>query len=551
MKKISTFILCWLLAFQAFASGVTNSYNVGTTLAVSGGYLTSQNKIDGSFESSTSGWSASVGTIVKTASTEIQGNNLGVWSGTGTGTLDLQWTATASNTFDGNAFVNVGGEDDVYVCAYVGTTETGCKLIPALDKIQKVSVIADSKLSEAFYLRLKHTGSDAFSVKVDDGKIEPQAFQNVQVVTQQGYRISQANNAMTDITNELRFNLATAAIVAIGNDIFTIADDSTNGRTTFTFKKKSSLIAVVGAQMTATNNLNILRNGVNESSFTSSAGTDYQTTTFSGVVNAGDIITVNGFSKLVSNINPVNLSLEATAISDNVIQSYQDGTEWTSYTPTFNGFGSPSGIQAEWKRIGSDLHIRGRFVSGTATAVEASVGFPSGLTSAGTSSIPTLELCGYATFGVSSGIALTVLCEPSVSYITFGGQGSASNGLSKAPGSGFSGSSVAVAFYARIPIAGWSSSPTLYAMSNRAEVFSSDVSAGGVVSNATNNFVTSCTNAAPSVCSLWSSFGVAPKCWTHTLDITKRAEVTATTATTVTVARTDTATAFNLFCHLK
>ena len=102
MKKILTLVLCFLLSFEAFTG---TSFKIKSAASVAGDYVTSLNKVDGSFEDGTTGWSASVGTITTTASTEFQGNFKGVWAGTGVGTLDLQWTATASNTFE--ASVNV------------------------------------------------------------------------------------------------------------------------------------------------------------------------------------------------------------------------------------------------------------------------------------------------------------------------------------------------------------------------------------------------------------------------------------------------------------
>ena len=162
MKKLLTLVLCWLLAFSAMAE---TTFKAKTAASVAGGYVTSLNKVDGSFEDGIAGWVASTDTIVQTASTEFQGNYKGTWTATGTGTLDLQWTATASNTYEATAQVNVNGEDDMYVCAYVGTTETGCKLIPALNKIQKVSVVADSVLGSAMWVFSSSSRSSGSSSK--------------------------------------------------------------------------------------------------------------------------------------------------------------------------------------------------------------------------------------------------------------------------------------------------------------------------------------------------------------------------------------------------
>lgn len=55
-------------------------------------------------------------------------------------------------------------------------------------------------------------------------------------------------------------------------------------------------------------------------------------------------------------------------------------TENTTFTPTLTGFGTAAAVLFHYRRVGSSLHLTGRFASGTATAVTASVSLPSGLT---------------------------------------------------------------------------------------------------------------------------------------------------------------------------
>lgn len=57
-------------------------------------------------------------------------------------------------------------------------------------------------------------------------------------------------------------------------------------------------------------------------------------------------------------------------------------TEDTLYTPAITGFGTVTTQGIYWRRVGSKLHISGRFVSGTPTATTASIPFPPGLTAA-------------------------------------------------------------------------------------------------------------------------------------------------------------------------
>jgi hypothetical protein len=130
-------------------------------------------------------------------------------------------------------------------------------------------------------------------------------------------------------------------------------------------------------------------------------------------------------------------------------------TDWQSYTPTFQGFGTPTNVEMRWRRVGDNVEIQGRFTSGTTTAVEARVGLPTGLTSS-SSKISTIQQTGTVGFAVNSGYYLTLM-EPSKTYFTIGIQVS-SAGLTKLNASSIITSGNILSFTASIPIEGWSSS---------------------------------------------------------------------------------------------
>lgn len=141
-------------------------------------------------------------------------------------------------------------------------------------------------------------------------------------------------------------------------------------------------------------------------------------------------------------------------------------TAWQGYTPTFQGFGTPTNIEFEWRQVGENAEIRGKFTSGTSTGVEARVGLPGGLTSAGTSLIPSIQQAG--TYG--RGLASTnqkgglVHIAPSLSYITLSdafvfGSGSV-NPLLAANGTTIASLGQAVSLTASVPCAGLSATTT-------------------------------------------------------------------------------------------
>jgi len=132
-------------------------------------------------------------------------------------------------------------------------------------------------------------------------------------------------------------------------------------------------------------------------------------------------------------------------------------TDWQSYTPTFTGFGTATNIEFQWRRIGDSVQVKGKFTAGTPTATEARISLPSGMTSADTSKIPTLQQAGTVAISTNSATSYYSLIEPSVTYLTFGFQNSTSNALTKANGSTFTTASTVNSVLAQVPIQGWGS----------------------------------------------------------------------------------------------
>jgi hypothetical protein len=137
------------------------------------------------------------------------------------------------------------------------------------------------------------------------------------------------------------------------------------------------------------------------------------------------------------------------------IRADQTNYGWTSYTPTFTGFGTVSTYNCRHKRDGEDLLIKCTFTSGTPTAVEARVSLPGSLVSK--SNLNTVELAGFLDFDSSASTIWhhNVLIEPSVGYVTFGAKGSSAAPLTKQTASSQFSNGIKLSFEARIPIEGW------------------------------------------------------------------------------------------------
>jgi microcystin-dependent protein len=136
-------------------------------------------------------------------------------------------------------------------------------------------------------------------------------------------------------------------------------------------------------------------------------------------------------------------------------------TAWQSYIPTFQGLGSPSAIEMQWRQNGQNAEIRGKFTSGVSTAVEARIGLPAGLSSAGTGVIPSIQQVGKAIRGNASSSSIkqfAVTIQPSVTYLTLGRDDttSASNPFTPSNGDALILNGEACSFFASVPCAGLS-----------------------------------------------------------------------------------------------
>lgn len=128
---------------------------------------------------------------------------------------------------------------------------------------------------------------------------------------------------------------------------------------------------------------------------------------------------------------------------------------WTSYTPTFTGFGTETLDHAVWRRVDDSIELQVSVTTGMPTGVECRMSLPLGLTSAGSSKIGTLSLSGTGSYGGAGAVSLDVLMEQSVTYVTFGQQSGSTAGFSKGTGTNVFIPSTLHGIRAMVPINGW------------------------------------------------------------------------------------------------
>lgn len=133
-------------------------------------------------------------------------------------------------------------------------------------------------------------------------------------------------------------------------------------------------------------------------------------------------------------------------------------SEWQTYTPTTQGFGTLASVNMEWKRDGSNVLIRGRFQAGTTTGDEAQIGLPNSLIVGGNISVGHhVGTYMRGASGAAHGGAVIATKDDTFLNISNNGVfGNASvNSLTPAAGTSALGSSEIISIFASVPVYGW------------------------------------------------------------------------------------------------
>lgn len=150
---------------------------------------------------------------------------------------------------------------------------------------------------------------------------------------------------------------------------------------------------------------------------------------------------------------PLVLKLKRYPLASEQVANINNGNyDWTSFSPTTQGWGSPTFQDCKHSRDNGDLLIMCTLTTGTRTSSEARLYLPNTSLIVDASAI---KICGTATYGPgSSGAAYNVLCDTGgVNYVNFAYNGN--GGLAKSLGNAIFSDSTQISFFARIPIVGW------------------------------------------------------------------------------------------------
>jgi hypothetical protein len=156
-------------------------------------------------------------------------------------------------------------------------------------------------------------------------------------------------------------------------------------------------------------------------------------------------------SKLGSTTCVGNLRIADISVAPQLFVSIPKRSDWIGYTPTFQGLGTVSGLQAEYAFDAGDLIGQVKVTAGTVTAAEMRCDLPSPFTSR--SNIPTIQIAGEIIRSAAGSGAFYALIEASKGYLVFGSQTASAGGLTKQNASAMFGNTETFTIRFRIPCA--------------------------------------------------------------------------------------------------
>lgn len=278
---------------------------------------------------------------------------------------------------------------------------------------------------------------------------------------------------------------------------------------------------------------------------------------------AGDYIT--WVTSSLDGSRDMSFSFSTVCESEHVITPAKSNmTDWVLDNDSFTTteFGTLAQKEIYTKRVGSDLHVRGYIQTGTVGTLTASLNLvgrniaidklPNGV--ANTSYLGKMDQLVAGNFGAASNIR--IFSDGINTSSLFFSISASGTDYDKENGSSILASSQGASFEFTVPIEGWTSDVVfLGAIPN--SNFSADIAADGTISNEKKEFLGTCTNAHPSVCTFSRSFKGTPTCLVgNATDLTAMCALYGLTSSgfnikcwNETATNVTTSTAKSVFCH--
>lgn len=191
--------------------------------------------------------------------------------------------------------------------------------------------------------------------------------------------------AITGSTESIPFGTGTAGTTYKG---WTYGADGSTGLTGnyYTVQKNNSVLQICGSiyHGNVSNTIFLHKNNVQYKRITPYIRSDVHSLTYISEIGEfakGDKISLSSYATVTLVNTQVShyLNIVETASSSNVVfEGVATDTEWTAYTPTFQGV-TINSVSAWYRRVGGDLEVRGFVDGATDNASDFYVTLPSGL----------------------------------------------------------------------------------------------------------------------------------------------------------------------------
>lgn len=222
--------------------------------------------------------------------------------------------------------------------------------------------------------------------------------------------------------------------------------------------------------------------------------------------------------------------------SSNAYASTNANTDWASYTPALGaGFGTVSGLNAKWRRVGDTAEVSVAFTMGTTAASLGTISLPNGISadSAKLASISGTQVVGHWQTNGGNTLGTIIVSNSDYSLAYTGGSYNSANMFGGININTTIGSGAQFEASFRVPISGWAGTPFIVGSFqgynstlglNNPKIYSAKISSGGVVSDETGNWINgNCTTSSPYTCTFNSgTFATLSNC-----QVTVKGEVAA------------------------
>lgn len=316
---------------------------------------------------------------------------------------------------------------------------------------------------------------------VDDVEFSTNPFAYKNLIDEQFLEYIAPANTFQNRVGELRFPVGFDSTNLNGESILKVEDDVANTRTKFTALRKCSVDITWTGRMSAATFATIFKNGVRVI-----RGTDAYTASASAMCSANIQLEVDDYITLecsaLENVSAdVYATIHAQATTEHVVTPVKSNmTDWIAYTPTFQGFGTPTNLDIRWRRVGDSMEIQGSFDAGTVTASEAQIGLPNSLSVS--SALTQIKMAGLISRGAAgNSLNKVALLTASDTFFNIGNGLGGSGSEVPIGGTSVVNSGEGVNFFVTVPIEGWSSDAQFLVASPIQKVaYVKDVKSSGV-----------------------------------------------------------------------